>query len=326
MLYPLPTPTRQPDAGTGSGGDASAGGTSTGSPSPSSGTSPSPSVDGGGAGASSSDPYAVVAGQKPVGLADKFWDGDHKQIRLPELMKSYAEAESLIGRRVEQMTQPDFQRLVDVRVQGMTKDLEAKALQSIRGQAPAEAKDYAIQPSPELINNLPEIMRDLAQYEADPVVNWFRGYAHEIGLGPQQFNQAFEGYLSTIAQYHNASIASEISKLGDNANKRMENLYNTLEKALEKRQAAALRNALTSAEAFAAVETLVRRAADPSLIKGFSGSDGIGQVGPGLSTEEELRAAQRDPRYWDPNRRDKAYVEAIRRGWAALGARGNGQA
>jgi hypothetical protein len=313
------------DAGTGSGGDAAAGGTSQGSPPPAPGASPPPVADGGGGGVVTTDPFAVVAGQKPGGLPDKFWNPDTKAIRLPELMRSYAEAESLIGRRVEQMTQPDFQHLVETKVSDMTKELEAKALQNIRGQAPAEPKDYTLQPTAELMNALPEGMRDMAQYEQDPLVNWFRGFAHELGLGPGQFNKAFEGYLSTVASAHNASIATERSKLGENATKRMESLSNFLDANLEKRQAMALRAALTSAEAFAAVEGLIKRLADPSLIRGFSDAGEMGRSGPGLSTEQEIRMAQKDPRYWDPMRRDPGYVKAIDNAWKNLYSRGNGQ-
>jgi hypothetical protein len=319
-------PVLSADAGTGSGGDATAGGTSQGLPSAAPGVSPPPVADGGGGGSPpSSDPFAVVAGQKPDGLPDKFWNPETKAIRLPELMRSYAEAESLIGRRVEQMTQPDFLHLVETKVSGMTKELETKALQNIRGQAPAEPKDYTLQPSAELMNALPEAMRDMVQYEADPLVNWFRGFAHELGLGPGQFNKAFEGYLSTVATAHNASIATERSKLGDTGAKRMENLSNFLDANLEKRQAMALRAALTSAEAFAAVEGLVKRMSDPSLIRGFSDAHDMGRTGPGLSTEQEIRTAQKDPRYWDPARRDPGFVKAIDNAWKNLYSRGNGQ-
>jgi len=41
-------------------------------------------------------------------------------------------------------------------------------------------------------------------------------------------------------------------------------------------------------------------------------------VGPALSTEAEVRQAQKDPRYWDPQRRDNAYVKAIEAAWQRL--------
>jgi hypothetical protein len=239
-------------------------------------------------------------------------------------MKGYNEANALIGRRVEQMTDPDFQKLVDVRVGTMSKDLEAKALQAVRGQAPAEAKDYKVMLSVEALQKLPEPMHELSQYEADPVVGWFRDFAHQTGLGQGQFQQAVEGYLGIIAQAQGQAVASERSKLGDTGQKRMEQLSTFLDANLEKRQATALRASMTSAEAFAAVESLVKKFADPSMIRGFSDAGDLGRTGPGLSTEQEIRTAQKDPRYWDPNRRDPGYVKAIENAWKNLTSRGNG--
>jgi hypothetical protein len=239
-------------------------------------------------------------------------------------MKGYVEANALIGRRVEQMTDPDFQKLVDVRVGSMTKDLEAKALKNIRGEAPADPKEYKVALSVEALQKLPEPMHDLAQYEADPVVGWFRDFAHTAGLGQGQFQQAVEGYLGIMAQAQGQAVASERSKLGDTGQKRMDQLSTFLDANLEKRQAMALRGAMTSAEAFAAVESLVKKFADPSLIRGFSDAGDMGRSGPGLSTEQEIRQAQRDPRYWDPNRRDMGYVKAIENAWKNLTRSGNG--
>jgi len=241
-------------------------------------------------------------------------------------MKSYAEAESLIGRRAAELSEPDFLKLVDARLGTMTQEIQAKALKDLRGEAPAEPKDYQIQFSNEALAQLPENMRDTAQLEGDPLVGWFRGFAHELGLGPQHFNKAMEGYLTTVAAAQQAGIASEQSKLGPNGQKRLETLSNYLDANLEKRQAMALRGAMSSAESFAAVESLVKKLGDPSAIRGFGGGADMGNVGPGLSTEAEVRQAQRDPRYWDPMRRDPAYVRAIETAWSRLFPRGYGNA
>jgi hypothetical protein len=270
------------------------------------------------------DPYAIAEGVKPTGLEDKFWNPESKAIRLPELMKSYAEAQSLIGRRAADMNEPDFLKLVDARLGTMTTEIQTKALKELRGEAPAAAKDYQIQLSNEAMVQLPEAMRDTAQLDTDPLVGWFREYAHELGLGPQQFNKAMEGYLTTVAAAQAAGIASEQSKLGPTGQKRLETLANYLTANLEKRQAMALMGVMSSAEAVAAVESLVKKLGDPSSIRGFGGMNDMGSVGPGLSTEAEVRHAQRDPRYWDPSRRDPAYVKAVESAWQRLFPPGRG--
>ena len=267
------------------------------------------------------DPYAVTAGVKPTGLADKFWDPTAKAIRLPELMKSYGEIESLIGRRASEMSEPDFLKLVDARLGTMTQEIQAKALKDLRGEVPKEPKDYAIVLDNETIAKLPEPMRDLAQYEGDPLVNWFRGFAHETGLGPQQFNKAFSGYLGILAETQAQQVASEQSRLGANADKRLEAVAHFLDASLEKRQAMALKNSLSNADAFAAVEALMARLADPSMIRGFAGMDGMGNTGPALASDQEIRQAMKDPRYWDPSKRDPGYVKAIEAAWQRLYSR-----
>ena len=233
-------------------------------------------------------------------------------------MKSYAEAQNLIGRRASEMSEPDFLKLVDARLGTMTSEIQAKALKDLRGEAPAEAKDYQIQLSNEAMEQLPEAMRDTAQLDGDPLVGWFREYAHELGLGPQQFNKAMEGYLTTVARSQAASVASERSKLGPNGEKRLESLANFLGTNLEKRHAMALQANLSSAEGFAAVEALIGKLSGPSTIRSFGNGADMGSVGPGLSTEAEVRQAQRDPRYWDPSRRDPAYVKAVETAWQRL--------
>jgi hypothetical protein len=80
----------------------------------------------------------------------------------------------------------------------------------------------------------------------------------------------------------------------------------------------ALRNSLSNADAFAAVEALMAKVADPSMIRGFGGTDGMGNVGPALASDGEIRQAMKDPRYWDPSRRDPGYVKAIEGAWQRL--------
>ncbi len=267
------------------------------------------------------DPYAIAAGVKPTGLDDKFWDPQAKAIRLPELMKSYGEIQTLVTRRATEMSDPDFQRLVEARLGTMTQEIQAKALKDLRGEVPAEPKDYAITLDNETMGKLPESMRDLTQYEGDPLVGWFRGFAHEVGLGPQQFNKAFSGYLGVLAETQRQTVESEQSRLGPKAQERLEAVKNFLEApttGLDKRMALALENSLSNADAFAAVELLIARSGGPSHIKSFGDGGDFGHAGPPLATEEQIRQAQKDPRYWDPARRDPAFVRSIESAWQRL--------
>jgi hypothetical protein len=267
------------------------------------------------------DPYAIAAGVKPTGLDDKFWDPQAKAIRLPELMKSYGEIQTLVTRRATEMSDPDFQRLVEARLGTMTQEIQAKALKDLRGEVPAEPKDYAIAFENETLAKMPEAARELSQYESDPLVGWFRGFAHEVGLGPQQFNKAFNGYMTVLAEAQAHVVESEQSRLGPKAQERLEAVKNFLEApttGLDKRIALALENSLSNADAFAAVELLIARSGGPSHIKAFGEGGDIGHAGPALATEEQIRMAQKDPRYWDPTRRDPGFVRAIEAAWQRL--------
>lgn len=313
---PLNRITRSPDDGAGAGDGTAAPAASPASPAPQPSVQPSPALQA--PVARTPDPYAIAEGVKPAGLEDKFWDPQAKAIRLPELMKSYGEIQTLVTRRAGEMSEPDFLKLVEARLGTMTSEIQAKALKDMRGEVPAEPKDYAIVLDNETMARLPEGMRDLAQYEGDPLVDWFKGFAHEVGLGPQQFNKAFAGYLDIVAQTQAASVASEQSRLGPNAEQRLEAVGNFLTANVEKRQAMALRNSLGNADAFAAVEALIARSGDPSMIRGYGGGDGMGNVGPAMASDQEIRQAMKDPRYWDPARRDPGYVKAIEGAWQRL--------
>jgi hypothetical protein len=75
---------------------------------------------------------------------------------------------------------------------------------------------------------------------------------------------------------------------------------------------------MASDDVVAALESLIKKGSSQSVTGGINGN-GTGIAGVAMSTEKELRAAQQDPRYWDPLKRDAAFVKQIEDGWRRLG-------
>src|SRR5262245_44246065 len=99
----FPTIYRFPDGGAGAGGAGDGGGAGAGA---------------GGAGGAGGGPGGGASPARPEGLPDKFWNGDTNAVRLPELIKGYTEIEALATRRSTELNSDDFNKLVDIRVQG----------------------------------------------------------------------------------------------------------------------------------------------------------------------------------------------------------------
>src|SRR5262249_62345071 len=96
---------------------------------------------------------------------------------------------------------------------------------------------------------------------------------------------------------------------------RGEALGGWLDANLPAEAAAALKNVSVSAEVLSALELLAKGNRDPSVTGGMGGGMNIDPL---YKTEADLRAAQNDPRYWDPLKRDPAFVRGLQEGWKRI--------
>jgi hypothetical protein len=199
----------------------------------------------------------------------------------------------------------------------MTKEIQANALKELRGQVPEKPENYQTVFSKEQLEALPEHLREV-QLDNDPLVAWWRGEAHRLGLGQEGFIKGIHSYMGIFAEQQKTHMTSEMSRLGENGKARVEAVTGFLDANLPKEQAAAIRRSMASADVVAALESLIKKGSSQSVTGGVNGGV-TGIVGVAMSTEKELRAAQQDPRYWDPLKRDLAFVKQIEDGWRRLG-------
>ena len=229
------------------------------------------------------------------------------------LIQGYTEIETLATRRASEMNDDNFNKLLDIRVQGMTKDLETKALQSVRGQAPAKAEEYKLDIAAEVLETLPADARDPERLAQDPLVQWWRGYAHKLGVGQEHFTQAMNDYFKTMTGIQRQWVSEEVERLGENGKARVEALGGWLDANLPKEAAQALKTASVNADVVGALELLTKTARDPSVTGGM----GAHEHRAGHRTDAEAEAMKIRAR--DPLKRDPAYVRGIEQAWQRLG-------
>lgn len=210
--------------------------------------------------------------------------------------------------------QPDYNELtkayneVSKRLSTRTDDLlkqEKEKWEQERFSARPEAPDnYEV--------GLPDELKDqgLAIDESSPLMQWYRETAFNNGWTQEQFVEginAFMDYQLSMAP----DVEAEKSKLGENADQRIEAVGLYLKSNLSEEQYASLERAMVSAEALEAIETLIGK---NNLAKVRTEN---AQSGEGL-TLEKLRQMQNDPRYYDPAKRDPQFIKEVQEGYERL--------
>jgi hypothetical protein len=276
---------RKPDDGTGSGsstGEGSTGGA------------------GGGTGGTT---------QRPDYVPEKFWNAEKGEVRVKEALTSYAEIQRLVSKRATELDTEDLKKLTEHRVAALRPEMEKQALAKVRGQAPKEAKEYKLELPAEAAERLPEDLRDLSKLEGDPLVEWWRGKAFELGLGQEQFIAGVSGFFEIIANAQAEATQAQIEALGDNANERLNTIKLHLQKHLPTEEADAIMAGATSAAAVQAIEKLI--GLGKAQVGGAGGGSGNPPAGATKKTEAELKQMMNDERYWHPRKRDPQYIRQV---------------
>ena len=199
-----------------------------------------------------------------------------------DLQKSYDELASKLGKSRE--------------------DVKSEVLQELETEAyanrPASAGDYQI----------PEIL-DEAEAATNPLLKWWADYSWDNGLSQEEFNEGITKWAEHTGS--NQPDLEQVKKdLGDNANARVEATQLFVNKFLPEDLRDAVAELGTSAEGIKALE-LIQRSMQQAQPNNQA-------TAPAKQTIEDLMAKMRDPRYYDPARRDKAYVQEVTNGFKAL--------
>jgi len=193
-----------------------------------------------------------------------------------DLVNSYSSLESKLGKGQE--------------------ELRASIMEEIESEAfsnrPASAGEYVMPDGTD-------------EFATDPDVEWWSNFAWENGFSQEEFQEGLARLLPS-----SPNLEGEISKLGDNANARIEAAALWAQKNVPEELSGAIVRLGETADGVELVEFFMNK---------LNGSPISGETTAtvGLS-KGELETMMRDPRYWDNTRRDPTYVKQVDEGFSKL--------
>jgi hypothetical protein len=199
-----------------------------------------------------------------------------EKFQTPEdLAKSYSELSTKIGQREEEIE----------------KKLQEKLEEEAYAQRPASAGDYQI----------PEVLSE-EEAATNPLLKEWAEYAWENGYSQEEFSH----WVNKFAEYQEAqqpNLDQVKSELGDNANQRVESAQLFLQKFFPVEMQDAIAQLGSSAEGIKAVEYIQKQMQSTTISNQATVPAGL--------TQEDVEARMRDPRYYDPARRDRGFVDQV---------------
>lgn len=216
---------------------------------------------------------------RPAHVPEKFWDPD-VGIRVDELAKGYNELEGLMRTKTDDLrTQIEADRMKDV----------------------PDKYDFKLPEDLKVPNGV-----ELDLNADDPLLQWFEGFAKQVGLSQDSYNEAIKAYIEAeLAGMPN--VEDEIRKLGQNGNDRVQTANAKLDEILAEDEKAIVAEMLTTAAGVGVLEKLLK-ISGPENFEGDAGSAPL--------TLEELRKIQADPRYYADH--DPELIRKVRAGYARL--------
>ena len=193
-----------------------------------------------------------------------------------DLVNSYSSLESKLGKGQEELRD------------SIMKEIEAEAF----ANRPASAGEYV----------MPE---GTDEFSTDPDVEWWSNFAWENGFSQEEFQEGLARLLPS-----SPDMASEISKLGENANARIEAAALWAQKNVPEELSGAVMRLGETADGVELVEFFMNKL-NTSPISG----EATATVG---LSRGELETMMRDPRYWDNTRRDPSFVKQVDEGFSKL--------
>ena len=215
---------------------------------------------------------------KPEFVQDKFWDADRKEVNLENLASSYNALEKKLGSRTEDLSKQ------------VRQDLEQERL----GKVPEEYKVNV----PELPENV-----DVSVSDDMEIVQWWKETAKQNGLSQEQFDEGVKVFIDN-AMATLPDVNAELEKLGDNSKERVEAAELWSKKNLSPEAYNTFSSIASTADGVKAIEEIMKMTKDspmPTTPTQVS-------VTPDFA---DLKSMMNDPRYYDSNKRDDAYIKRV---------------
>ena len=199
-----------------------------------------------------------------------------------DLAKSYTELSSKLGEKEESLRD----RLIE--------ELQNEAYSN----RPESAGDYQL---PESIDESEAVDNEL--------LKWWSEHSFENGYSQDEFAKGIEMYMSAV-QGNEPDLDAEAEKLGDNSSARIEAVSLFASKFFPEETMGAIERMCESADGIIALEHIMSALQDAPVASDTAPSTRL--------TEDSLRSMMNDPRYYDPARREQAYVTEIQEGFKKL--------
>ena len=210
---------------------------------------------------------------RPEWLPEKYKSGE-------DLAKAYKELESKLGTKDE-----------DIRSE-VLKEIEAESFKD----RPDSAGDY----------QLPDYIDEESTIDSE-VLKWWADHAFTYGFSQSEFEEGLEKVLQSS---ETIDIDSEIEKLGDNANARIEAAALFSKQFFPEEHMESIERLTETAEGLMVLEFVMEKLQAPSM-----GSDSTPS---GKITEQGLREMMQDERYWHPARRNNDFIQEVNDGFQKL--------
>jgi hypothetical protein len=217
----------------------------------------------------------LAAEARPDWLPETFYDPGTKAIRVDALGKSYSELHTKVGQRTE----------------AIRAEVKAEMERAAREGVPSGPEGYTVEVPKD---TLPAWFEALTPPESDPLLQAFRGIAHEAGLKPAQFKRLTDAVYAYQAGMM-VDVEAEMAKIGEGAAARANAVRAFLKQNLSEVEARGVEAMTFTAEGVTGLEKLIRMAEGQGGRPMSTPGTGSGGGGGGPLTPEEARAAIRNP-------------------------------
>ena len=181
-------------------------------------------------------------------------------------------------------------------------DLKASWQEEMQREAyadrPATKGDYLL---PENID--PESAVD------SPLLDWWSEHSFESGLGQEEFQKGIQ-LIAEAINGQQPDMEAESKLLGDAATDRIEAVSLFANQFFPEESLDAIERMCETAGGIVALEHIMEKMKGPS----FAGDSAMSSQ----ITDDSLRTMQKDERYWNPQKRDPAYVNQVDQAYRKL--------
>jgi len=171
---------------------------------------------------------------------------------------------------------------------------ETEALSS----RPATVGDYQV---PETVDE--SLIND------NELFQWWANHAFENGYSQEEFESGIAKYAQ-FADSFQPNLEEEKQQLGDNADARIEAVDLWANKFFPEELGDAILVLGQSAQGIQALEFIMDKVGDSSMVSNSQPSQSV--------TVEDLQSMMKDERYWNPAKRDKAFIKQVDDGFSKI--------